>query len=35
MHEQQLALKKFEEELGELAIEILKLQQVLSKTILF
>lgn len=35
MNEQQNALKVFEEELGELAIEILKLQQHVSKAIRF
>jgi hypothetical protein len=35
MNEQQNALKVFEEELGELAIEILKLQQLVSKAIRF
>ena len=35
MDEQQNALKVFEEELGELAIEILKLQQNVSKAIRF
>lgn len=31
MNYEQNALKNFEEELGELAIEILKLQQIVSK----
>jgi hypothetical protein len=35
MNEQQNALKVFEEELGEVAIELLKLQQQVSKAIRF